>query len=341
MELIGEMMVRKWHSDVYGAFKAAGSPYMLSTENIDLPRDYFYNGIRSADHTTVYADMMTVQGDPLIGQWTDTLGIPNNAFNMAGWFTADNDSPMGYVGTVTSVVWDDANQTATIYSADSNFYWAGDSRYNPQNYTYFSFSALPAQIYGPPYDTFYRTVGPPSWIDSHHVKVVSVGYFQGSYDQLKAGLTNGSTFKRYGSSAATQEERGTKYIAELQDFSSRTSPSGTMYNIGAHLWCWNDPAIYYWELDNFGAVTGMDNAYDGVEACFSTGNDQYGFPRLAEYRPPWIPSKACFGDFLSYVTTANNNVYVYRTGGGSETPHTGQTLLGTGHLQSGTGSFVQ
>jgi PKD repeat protein len=62
---------------------------------------------------------------------------------------------------------------------------------------------------------------------------------------------------------------------------------------------------------NFGLITVRDNAYDGTEACFQQVIDAFGFQTQPESQPPYM-TDPCFGDFLSPVTVANQQVYGLR-----------------------------
>ena len=67
---------------------------------------------------------------------------------------------------------------------------------------------------------------------------------------------------------------------------------------GLKFWALNDS---WGEKLNWGLVSLKDNAYDGKEAIVAAGVDPWGYSTGGE--------DSNYGDFLSFVTAANNSVY--------------------------------
>lgn len=327
MEEIAEKVMRKWYKTVYDAFKNSGNEHILSTNNFDTPKEYCYRGMISEDGNEVYADLVVVQSDPNSGEWSDTLNKPFSAFNLDGFFTAEKDSPLGYAGTVSSFTSDDVAKTITITCDDCNFYWAGNPLFAPVHNFKIKFSSLPETIVRGDLESpqNYRSAPPGDFIDSKTFVVRESSYYNGKYTELRDAIKVGDTFERVvffndEGPFDTQEERGQAYSNQLQNAVMETSPDGTYFRVGAHLWQWKDNSYFFWEIYNFGLVTHRDNAYDGQEACFSEGVDGNGFTRLQEIRPSYIDSN-CFGNYTDSVLNANLSVYSLRPGNdGGETP---------------------
>lgn len=317
LEKFAEKIMRKWYKTVYEAFKSSGSKHILSTNNFGTPKEYCYKGMISEDGNEVYADLVAVQLDPEAGKWSDILEKPFSAFNLDGFFTAENDSPLGYSGTVSSFTFDDVAKTITVTCDDCNFYWAGNPLFSPVHNFRIQFSSLPETIIRGATESpqHYRSAPPADFIDNKTFIVRESGYYNGKYTELRDAIKIGDSFKRVvffnNGPFETQEERGQAYASQLQGAVLEQSPKGTYFKVGAHLWQWKDNSYFFWEIYNFGLVTHRDNAYDGQEACFDEGTDSNGFTRLAETRPPHINSD-CFGNYIKSVSDANFSIYSLR-----------------------------
>ncbi len=97
---------------------------------------------------------------------------------------------------------------------------------------------------------------------------------------------------------ASQSLRAAAYAACIsEDLGSRGS-DGKCPMVGAEWWAWTDSPS---EEMNFGLVTNLDNAYDGVEDVVAAGKDTWGYPTGGEAKD--------YGDLLTGVTQANASVY--------------------------------
>lgn len=97
---------------------------------------------------------------------------------------------------------------------------------------------------------------------------------------------------------AMRAERFRTMTTKLMD--AKDSATGTHHNVGYKWWQYYDSRG---QQANWGLVTPRDNAYDGRAAIRGTGTDDLGYPRGGE--------QADYGDFLSGVTSANQNIYPY------------------------------
>ncbi len=93
----------------------------------------------------------------------------------------------------------------------------------------------------------------------------------------------------------TQEARGAKYQHDMQFlFDSVSSKTGSHPFLGMLWWTWQDSLA---EQKNWGLVSVMDNAYDGVEATMNHGYDAWGFPIGGEERN--------YGNFMGPARATN------------------------------------
>lgn len=93
----------------------------------------------------------------------------------------------------------------------------------------------------------------------------------------------------------TQTARGQRYRENVQSlFKFRAAASGSHPVIGILWWAWNDSLP---EHANFGLVSQMDNAYDGVEGGITGGIDAWGYPTGGEEKN--------FGNFLGAARETN------------------------------------
>ena len=93
----------------------------------------------------------------------------------------------------------------------------------------------------------------------------------------------------------TQEARGAKYQHDMQFlFDSVSSKTGSHPFLGMLWWTWQDSVA---EQKNWGLVSVMDNAYDGVEATMNHGVDAWGFPIGGEERN--------YGNFIGPARATN------------------------------------
>lgn len=99
----------------------------------------------------------------------------------------------------------------------------------------------------------------------------------------------------YGQNAQSQAERAANY-AELVTFATSTAVTSTqtLPFVGFTYWAFADS---WGEKANWGLVTFLDNAYDGVEAVPAAGVDSWGFPTGGEER--------AYGAFLTRVQEVN------------------------------------
>jgi hypothetical protein len=97
---------------------------------------------------------------------------------------------------------------------------------------------------------------------------------------------------------ATQAIRGQHYASDLAAFLGAQGSNGDYYIVGLDWWELVDNPS---EGINWGLLSRLDNAYDGIEAVIALGTDPWGYPRGGELRQ--------YGNFLSSVTTANTRIY--------------------------------
>jgi hypothetical protein len=99
----------------------------------------------------------------------------------------------------------------------------------------------------------------------------------------------------FGQSSVTQTDRGTYYASMVKFASTATvSSNGAKPFVGFTFWAFTDS---WGEKANWGLVTLLDNAYDGIEAAPDCGIDPWGFPTGGEERN--------YGNFLEAVEDAN------------------------------------
>jgi hypothetical protein len=94
-----------------------------------------------------------------------------------------------------------------------------------------------------------------------------------------------------------QQARGQNYTTRMAFMLKATTAAGNLPIVGFKFWSWAD---LYGEKLNWGLTSLKDNAYDGKEAVMASGTDPWGFRTGGEDRN--------YGNFLSYVTTANATV---------------------------------
>ncbi len=101
----------------------------------------------------------------------------------------------------------------------------------------------------------------------------------------------------------TQAARGAAYAAQVEDDFAYSGPAaagdGSQNVIGSKFWAWTDS---WGEQTNWGLVSFLDNAYDGVEDSVAPGQDAWGYNTGGE--------AADYGDFLTLVQQANAAVLV-------------------------------
>jgi hypothetical protein len=133
---------------------------------------------------------------------------------------------------------------------------------------------------------------------------------------------------------ATQVQRGSHYAnVDIPSFLNAQGASGDYYVIGFDWWELIDNPS---EQTNWGLISRKDNAYDGKEAVMATGTDPWGFRTGGEDRN--------YGNFLSYVTTANATVAAALgagSGGGSTAGGTTTNALSVAITAPTSGSTVQ
>nr|WP_320193806.1 hypothetical protein [uncultured Desulfobacter sp.] len=311
-----ELLMRKWYKDVYTSFKEK-LPYLIATNNLNTPRDYVYRSLKDPVSSKVYADIVVVQNDDKAGYWSDFLNRPFHSWNMLGYLTAENDSPLGFTCSITHIETNDIFKTLTLNFKGCKIPWGIDKRFSPVHDTLLQFSGLPPTISRENRNLpqYYRAKK-RDWLSENSVRIREYGYFHGTYSELKKHVKIGDTFQRVNymnkqGPFLTQEERGKAYAQQLEETLQEKSPNGDFFRIGIHIWQWKDNTPFYWEVYNFGLVTALDNAYDGRQACDKSIIDEFGFRTLPETVSPHLNS-SCFGNYLAPVTQANKTVYQTR-----------------------------
>ncbi len=131
----------------------------------------------------------------------------------------------------------------------------------------------------------------------------------------------------------TQEDRGEAYASYVQQLLALRAPDGSYPVVGVDWWAWKDSTEAEDDSDqdrsNFGLVTIQDNAYDGLEAVVADGTDPWGYPTGGEQEN--------YGDFLSDVTTAHDQVCFQLGPSGTGTTSSATSLLTASSSPSGSG----
>jgi hypothetical protein len=97
----------------------------------------------------------------------------------------------------------------------------------------------------------------------------------------------------------TQAARAQLYGHELDSlFSGRSSVTGSNHYVGMLWWWWLDMIS---EQKNWGLVSLMDNAYDGVEGGVAKGIDAWGYPTGGEEKN--------YGDFIGPAREMNYSIF--------------------------------
>lgn len=97
----------------------------------------------------------------------------------------------------------------------------------------------------------------------------------------------------------TQVYRATRYNSDIATFLNATGTNGDHFLLGINWWEWSDGNTFK-EPTNYGLVTRLDNAYNGVEATTTSVVDSGGFTT--------IPEANNYGDFLTNVTATNQSI---------------------------------
>jgi len=97
--------------------------------------------------------------------------------------------------------------------------------------------------------------------------------------------------------SSTQQMRGNLYARRLDLLWNMRTDGGVNPIVGLKFW---ELADNSGERANWGLVTRLDNAYDGIEACASRGRDSAGFEVGGEEKD--------YGDFITSVRDANRSV---------------------------------
>jgi hypothetical protein len=96
----------------------------------------------------------------------------------------------------------------------------------------------------------------------------------------------------------TQAARAQRYRRDLDLlFTGRSPVTGNHHYVGMLWWWWLDMIS---EEKNWGLVSLMDNAYDGMEATMSTGVDAWGYPTGGEEKN--------YGDFIDPAREMNYSI---------------------------------
>ncbi len=98
---------------------------------------------------------------------------------------------------------------------------------------------------------------------------------------------------------SSQRLRGIAYSRVFQQYWKTTGNDGIAPVLGLDWWEWTDKTTGGEDM-NFGLVTNLDNAYDGVEDASTPGKDNWGFATGGESHN--------YGDFLTPVIQSNRNV---------------------------------
>jgi len=102
--------------------------------------------------------------------------------------------------------------------------------------------------------------------------------------------------RRTSQDSSTQALRGQMYQDSLRAAFNTQGSDGISPVVGLDFWEWTDKTTGG-ENGNFGLVTNLDNAYDGLEDLIRSGVDQWGYATGGE--------NSDYGDFLTTVTNTN------------------------------------
>lgn len=103
--------------------------------------------------------------------------------------------------------------------------------------------------------------------------------------------------------AGTQGNRGLRFQTMVTQLMDAKDSAGIYHSVGYKWWQYYDSRA---QQANWGLVTPRDNAYDGMAAMIATGTDAWGYPMGGE--------TANYGDFISGVRAANEDVYKHLLG---------------------------
>jgi hypothetical protein len=142
-----------------------------------------------------------------------------------------------------------------------------------------------------------------------NVTVTSAGDTQTYFDGFNS---NGGSNRQ-----TTEGASGTFYANKMSRYLTLSSTKfGHPHVIGAVNWQFQDqrPENQTWTME-----TPRGNAYDGVQACYNTGTDAFGFPTGGEIQIAGGPG-SCYGNFIGPATTANAQWQSFIPTNGSPVP---------------------
>ena len=313
-------LVRRYYSIIHDEYRAVTKYLLVSTDIAPQTWGYALDGMRDDDGKPL-VDLISMfsYGAASDAALEDAIyqktGLP---MIMHEQEMANNDSPLSMAGRVDKVTdlgntkeCGTPNQGVQITCESCNFWWWNGATNGLvflmpySNNSLLKFSTVP--YYKPDgttkYEYFVRR-----FVDAHDFTVCPMNYGgNGNRSDFLSMVTVGATFKRtelvtWEHTPDTQEARGERYAAVVNDLWSRTS-SGDHYFVGLEFWAWWDNnwihSLYH-EIENYGLVTPYGNAYDGVQAVSGPATDQFGFPAGGE--------AVTYGNFLGKVKEANNSV---------------------------------
>ncbi len=180
------------------------------------------------------------------------------------YFTADHDSPNDFGGLITSLSFDPATQRTKITFTGRPYKFS--YRWPVEFPDDQSWSAYCQGLYGgSPVPASASWSSLEMWGDytsctsiGHRIRVQAQGIYLGL-------------------DSPTQNDRALKIIELLDSITSVQGSDGNYFVIGWEHWSYFDRALGDGsEHANFGIVTALDNAYDGVEARKAIGKDSLG-----------------------------------------------------------------
>ena len=318
LDAFATQLVRQYYKTMHNGYRAVTQYLLESADYADSIWPYAIAGMLDAQGAPL-VDVVSLVTTP--ASQTDvtiynTVGIPI-IYQMQEM--ADNDSAVSMNGTIAAVSsmgteteCGTPNQGVQVTSNDANFWWwhgatNGAGFIIPySNNSLLKFSSVP----------YFKTDGITKYlyyfrrfIDAHNMVVCPYNFGAANRTMLLSFLKPGDTFKRtdwteYQNTPDTQTARAAIYASFVSNAWNRVSSSGDHIALGLNFWAWWDNNWInskYREVENFGLVTPLGNAYDGVQAVLGKTIDQYGFPAGGE--------AATYGNVLGSVTTSNTSIW--------------------------------
>ena len=335
LDAFAAKLMRQFYKTVYETRKEACPEMLLSTNNFGRVYPYVIQGLVSEDGKETYADLICCSDRENAVQYYQKLRRP--FFAVSVYATAENDSPLGYRGTVRKIEYEDVLTDGTVVrTADPNkhpdsdvddwksrviitadgvdFWWAQHPELKlpyPVSTKFASAQSLTTAA-GHFTDIKWssRPVDSIDWLSRDTFAVRQEVPF--GYQALKKVLKPGDEFWRAAARSETQEQRAEAYRERALRLANLKGQNGDYVFAGFCYWGYWDSSwlgMTWDNANNFGLVTFHDNAYDGREAVWERSTDANGYPIGGERRPGHIsPQRKGYGDFITGLTRTNRDI---------------------------------